>query len=711
MKKSRFVREMTGWKRHNHNAFLSSSALVNEDWNVNGDWNFAGNVSSDNPISAADPVDADDLVTLGYFETHAGLYQGVLDASAGIAYPAASEGMYWRISVAGVIGTTQVEVGDQVIAIADYVGGMDDTKFMIVQTNVQVTSVTYAQLRTLINNAGLEPGRQYLISDYVTAFNLFDGGTNTVVGNEVGSQEPLLVKAVTTSTLDRVAQSWLYPQDIIYYNPYASAVDRAAFIAAGDVGYIDGGDVVPNFKGVIEFRHDTKQNVSTWYDFRNIKFRRWAVDAVAYDNGTAYVARALCKGSDGKIYKCITATTGEGDPTVNTADWISWLDITLTSYVSWTADITKLSGQGNCTSTNLILKADTYQDVYTFGSYYSLVYNVIIGKNIYTTAYKSSLNNIAFETTNTTNTCSNVTIGNDCYLFFIGSECYKTSFGDTSTKNIISKRFSDNTVSNSFSQNMIGYMSTDNYLQSSFTKNVAEIITYNRIESGFTTCNLKSGFSRNIIEVASKVNAGTSCSGIYVGAYNTQINLGDNCTGISIGEKNGTITLGATNTDISIGNGNTAVTIGDDCIGCTIGNGNEPIVFGASNSNIFVGNGNVITIGASCLSIDIGESNTITLGEKNTNISIGNGNPTITTGDNCTNLTFQNGCTFSGNTAPNGLQNNIFKSGTNITATDFTSATFIKAAYNTTVFMNATPAVKLSYFDASNALTVVNVNA
>lgn len=700
MKKSRFVREMTGWKRHNHNAFLSSTALVNEDWSVNGDWTFngdvqfEGDVSSTEPISAADPVDPQDLVTLNYFNTHAGLYQGVLDASAGIPYPAASEGMYWRISVAGVIGTTQVEVGDQVIAIADYAGGMDDTKFMIVQTNVQVTSVTYAQLTTLINNAGLEPGRQYLISDYVTAFNLFDGGTNTVVANEIGSLEPLLVKAVTTSTLDRVAQSWLYPQDIIYYNPYASAVDRAAFIAAGDVGYIDAGDVVPNFKGVIEFRHDTKQNVSTWYDFREIKFRRWAVDAVAYDNGTAYAEKALCKGSDGKIYKCITATTGEGDPTVNTADWILWLDLTLTSYVSWTSDITKLSGQGNCTSTNLILNAATYQDVYTFGSYYSLVYNVIIGKNIYTTSYKSSLNNIAFETTNTANTCNNVTIGNYCYLFFIGSECYKTSFGHTSTKNIISKRFSNNTISNSFSQNMIGYMSTDNYLQSSFTKNVAEkTITSNRIESGFATCNLKSGFSNNIIEVASKVNAGTSCSGIYVGAYNTIVTLGNNCSGISIGEKNGTITLGATNTDISIGNGNTAVTIGDDCTGCTIGNGNEPIVFGASNSNIFVGNGNTITTGAGCLSIDIGESNTITLG----------------TG--CVNLTFLNGCVFNTNTATDGLRNNIFESGTSISAVSFGTATFIKAAYNTTVFMNATPEAKLSYFNALNALTVVNVNA
>jgi len=56
------------------------------------------------------------------------------------------------------------------------------------------------------------------------------------------------------------------------------------------------------------------------------------------------------------------------------------------------------------------------------------------------------------------------------------------------------------------------------------------------------------------------------------------------------------------------------------------------------------------------------------------------------------------------------LLNTTFENATSITATDFAAATHIKAAYNTTVFMNATPAVKLSYFDAANALTVDDVN-
>jgi hypothetical protein len=698
MKKSRFVREMTGWKRHNHNAFLSSSALVNEDWNVNGDWNFAGNVSSDNPISAADPVDADDLVTLGYFETHAGLYQGVLDASAGIPYPAASEGMYWRISVAGVIGTTQVEVGDQVIAIADYAGGMDDTKFMIVQTNTQVTSVTYGQLQSLITNGALEIGRHYLITDYVTAYNIFDGGTNTVIENQVGIVEPLEVVAIGVDALAKEAYSFAYPDDIIYYNAYAKPVDRAAFIAAGDVGFVTGGSLVAEFKGVIEFRHDTKQNVSTWYDFRNIKFRRWAVDAVDYNGATAYVAKDVCKsGVDGKIYKCLTATTGEGDPTVNTADWILWLDIVSDAYVSWTSDKTKFN-IGNINTGNLIFIPATYQDVYTFGSWYNHVNDVTIGHNNLTLliayGYNTTLNNIVFKTTDNLYTC---------YSNEIGEVSYNNTIGNAFSSNTIGNDFFSNTIGNSFSYNTIGNAFFSNTIGNDFFSNTIENgFSYNIIGNGFSSNIIENDFGSNIIGNSfryntignkSKVSGGLGCEGNSIGDFNDQVTLGNGCYGISIGEKNITITLGATNTDISIGNGNTAVTIGDDCTGCTIGNGNDLIVFGASNSSIFVGNGNAITTGDSCLSIDIGESNTITLG----------------TG--CVKLTFLNGCVFNTNTAPNGLQNNIFESGTNITATDFTTATHIKAAYNTTVFMNATPAVKISYFDALNALTVDDVNA
>jgi hypothetical protein len=185
MGNSNRFRALTGWKKQSNNKNLTSSQLVNEDWNVNGDWNFAGNVSSDNPISAADPVDPQDLVTLSYFNTNAGLYQGVLDASAGISYPAATEGMFWRISVAGTIGTTLVEVGDQVIAIADYAGGMDDTKFMIVQANTHVIPpkvyVALLTQTTVSTTSGLlVVGKTYLIMNLVAGDDFANVGYTSI---------------------------------------------------------------------------------------------------------------------------------------------------------------------------------------------------------------------------------------------------------------------------------------------------------------------------------------------------------------------------------------------------------------------------------------------------------------------------------------------------------------------------------------------------
>jgi hypothetical protein len=49
--------------------------------------------------------------------------------------------------------------------------------------------------------------------------------------------------------------------------------------------------------------------------------------------------------------------------------------------------------------------------------------------------------------------------------------------------------------------------------------------------------------------------------------------------------------------------------------------------------------------------------------------------------------------------------------GSAITGIDFTSATHVYNDYNTTIFINASFAVRLSYFDGSDVLTIVNANA
>lgn len=263
----------------------------------------------------------------------------------------------------------------------------------------ETISTTYENLIDLRNAAELEVGKKYLITDYVPVWNIFDGGTMNIEEYQAGIGEMLIVTAATSTTIFKEAISTTYPSDTIYYS--------LDLIDDRDIGFGDGaGNPIAIFKGMIYYRKDTIQNVETHYDFRNIKFRRWAVDAVAYDNGAAYIAKDVCKSVDGKIYKCIADTTGEGDPTVNTADWVLWLDITADAFVSWTSDKTQFS-IGDITTDNLIINNVTagvdYNDFYTFGGYYNWVKNVSIGMidlecAIQDYSYATQLNNVVFKT-------------------------------------------------------------------------------------------------------------------------------------------------------------------------------------------------------------------------------------------------------------------------------------------------------------------------
>ena len=69
--------------------------------------------------------------------TYGELYQGVIDCSTNPNYPAATLDMYWKVSVAGMIGGaagTTVKIGDEIICITTNAGGTEaavGTDFMI----------------------------------------------------------------------------------------------------------------------------------------------------------------------------------------------------------------------------------------------------------------------------------------------------------------------------------------------------------------------------------------------------------------------------------------------------------------------------------------------------------------------------------------------------------------------------------------------------
>lgn len=135
-----------------------------------------------------------------------------------------------------------------------------------------VSNVTYSELTTIVNAAGLTPGSKYLLSDFRTRHEIPESQREI----HVGDLEPLILTAATEDTFELEAFSTIYPQDIIHYKWEAEFdvfIDDPAFqdIILGRNTYVGlGGD-----KGVITYRKDTRNNLEAHYDWRNTKFRRW----------------------------------------------------------------------------------------------------------------------------------------------------------------------------------------------------------------------------------------------------------------------------------------------------------------------------------------------------------------------------------------------------------------------------------------------------
>ncbi len=613
----------------------------------------------------------------------------------------------------------------------------------------KMLSVTYAELVALRDASELIVGQNYLISDFAQSYNIFDGGTMDIIEEQIGEAEPIIVTASKVNELYKVAISTVYPQDIIHYS--LDLVDNR------DIGFGDGaGTPVANFKGQIYYRKDTIQNVETHYDFRNVKFRRWAVDAVAYDDGTAYVAKDVCKASDGKIYKCITATTGEGDPTVNTTDWVLWLDITADAFVSWTADKTKFNIR-DITTDNLIINNVTagvdYNDFYTFGDYYNWVKNVSIGMfdlefTIGAYSYATQLNNIVFKTVDESYTCCANNIGSNCCNNTIGAIFSGNTIGNIFTFNTIGNNFTFNTIGDNFISNTIGNKFSNNTIENSFGNNtIGNDFNFNTIGNGFYSNTIGNEFYSNTI--GNYFNYNTIGNYSYYNvirnrfisntiennfSYNT---IGYNFSSNAIENNFNINTIGNNFSNNTIGNNFNSNTIGDDFNNNAVGNkfGNNTI--GNNSNNNTIGNGfKTNTIGNDFYYNVIGDNfyynaighyfNSNTIGNNFHNNAIGNNFYYNTIGNYLYKTIFGGNCRH--NTIANKINgtatNKIITFGNSITMCtiqdfafgvlaadlDLTAATHIRGAYNTTIYQDKTDGVKLSYMDGG-VMQIVDVTA
>jgi hypothetical protein len=354
-----------------------------------------------------------------------------------------------------------------------------------------IISKTYSELYLMYTGSTLISGQKYILSDYKTTHNILDGNTTTGV-IETGTTEPLILLATSINTFDKQAYSTLFPKDIIYYD-----------ITGGDtrdVAFFDNGTPIDNLKGIIYYRKDTVQNVECWYDFRNVKFRRWLVSATPWVASRTYVATNVYE-YNSILYKCIKGHTGVlTTPNLDTTNWIKWLD--KTQNWSWTSDKTQFN-IGNVSTTNLIMSDPI--DIYTFGDYYNWVNDVEIGRinldyiiNNYD--YSSKLNNIVFNTTNSLYTCFSNVFGDNCFNNTVGSEFYYNTVGNEFDNNTVGMTFQYNTVGNGFNTNTIGMTFQYNTVRDRFQNNtVGMTFQYNTVRDRFQNNTVGDDFNNNTV--------------------------------------------------------------------------------------------------------------------------------------------------------------------------------------------------------------------
>ncbi|MEA4930421.1 MAG: tail fiber domain-containing protein [Anaerolineaceae bacterium] len=160
-------------------------------------------------------------------------------------------------------------------------------------------SLTYADLINKINASELVPGTKYLLTDYQTVYT--QPVTNVV---KSGPIEPLILTAVTSNEIDKVAKSTIYPQDIIWYNH------------VNDQTQVRGAT-----KGYIYKRHDTLKDNDVGFDFRNVQFRRWQVTGETYSPTVTYPKFKVVK-SGGVLYASVKANN-IGNAVTNKDWWIN----------------------------------------------------------------------------------------------------------------------------------------------------------------------------------------------------------------------------------------------------------------------------------------------------------------------------------------------------------------------------------------------------
>jgi len=400
---------------------------------------------------------------------------------------------------------------------------------------VLLVNKTYTQLYNMLTGGTLTKGQYYRITDFKTIYQLQN--TSEILS---GNTEPLILYALETNKISNLVKSEKYPNDIIEYDIYDNSCEDGTWDQS--LQRYTGGTFR---KGKITYRKDTNINLSTYYDWRNVKFRRWAVNATLWNVSSAYNKNNVSKSPiDGNLYVAKFNVTGGTDPSIN-SNWKLWLNITTnTQYWSWTS-VTNNFDIGGILTNNLIINNSIpnvdYKDFYTFtliddltnssgiitggtsGGTIGLGYrNIEIGKlNKDYIEYYYDLtdlhNNIIFYlfllVSGSEFNIINVKINNNSlwntinadYFFNnnIDSDFIKNCIvGNKFNNNTINKKFQRNITYNEFNDNNINILFDSNIISNIFQSNfINNNFNHNKISNNFYDNEINDYFYNNIIDI------------------------------------------------------------------------------------------------------------------------------------------------------------------------------------------------------------------
>lgn len=427
-----------------------------------------------------------------------------------------------KISELPYLGSTGYTSSDIMPIVTYFSSVTGDTVHTLIEDfktfSSSATTINYSNFLTLINNSGLTTSMYYLIEDYVTVYDqpdyFIDNTPKNVVTSQSGNTEPVIVFALSNSTISQTAFQPNYFNDKIKYDYTFTNTE------------VNG---TPCFGRIIE-RIDEFNN-RTDYDHRNIEFKRYETyEKDTLLSGTIQDFDCTTGILSGVSTLFLTEVT-VGDILI--IDSLYTLGYDVGVRVSAITDDTTIvvNVDPNFTSTifttqsfNIYSSIATgfyrsYKELYIGQDYFDsnfLTYKTFqTDIEILNYGYATSVNNfigdyaLFYISNGYTFYLSNNFFGKDCFSNNIGDNSYNNTFvnnfynnkiGGFCYENIIGGNTSSNTIKERFGGNVLGGKMSNNNIENDFQfNNIGSIFTNNLIGSNFYYNTLSDNFINNDI--------------------------------------------------------------------------------------------------------------------------------------------------------------------------------------------------------------------